>query len=246
MSPNLAYRSKYWHTWSGWSSVKGVTFICRMERSSTPLCRGLRLRGTHAVAAFVPVLKCHQCIPDSFMLCAFAHRGNHKVEDACEMYARAANMFKMAKNWSGRWRVRAHFVHRKLMLCHKKPKQKLFMNIHVLQMSKWRRNWLQYVTLACLCVFSCWECILPGCSASHAAAKQAGLGHEFCRRWQRLQESRPTGWAQTYFHTLLPHLPLWSAPSIQPSIFHYYLFYFINTIEIYGIAALGSLFQLSL
>ncbi|KAF7670264.1 hypothetical protein LDENG_00027440, partial [Lucifuga dentata] len=26
--------------------------------------------------------------------------GNHKVEDACEMYARAANMFKMAKNWS--------------------------------------------------------------------------------------------------------------------------------------------------
>uniref|UniRef100_A0A3P8V8Q1 Uncharacterized protein n=1 Tax=Cynoglossus semilaevis TaxID=244447 RepID=A0A3P8V8Q1_CYNSE len=28
------------------------------------------------------------------------YRGNHKVEDACEMYARAANMFKMAKNWS--------------------------------------------------------------------------------------------------------------------------------------------------
>lgn len=28
-------------------------------------------------------------------------RGNHKVEEACEMYARAANMFKMAKNWSG-------------------------------------------------------------------------------------------------------------------------------------------------
>ncbi|XP_030634250.1 N-ethylmaleimide-sensitive factor attachment protein, beta a isoform X3 [Chanos chanos] len=26
--------------------------------------------------------------------------GNHKVEDACEMYARAANMFKMAKNWT--------------------------------------------------------------------------------------------------------------------------------------------------
>ncbi len=23
------------------------------------------------------------------------------MEDACEMYARAANMFKMAKNWSG-------------------------------------------------------------------------------------------------------------------------------------------------
>uniref|UniRef100_A0A8C7G2D8 N-ethylmaleimide-sensitive factor attachment protein, beta a n=2 Tax=Oncorhynchus TaxID=8016 RepID=A0A8C7G2D8_ONCKI len=25
---------------------------------------------------------------------------HHKVEDACEMYARAANMFKMAKNWT--------------------------------------------------------------------------------------------------------------------------------------------------
>lgn len=33
--------------------------------------------------------------------CLF-HRGNHKVEDACEMYARAANMFKMAKNWTGK------------------------------------------------------------------------------------------------------------------------------------------------
>ncbi|XP_030576979.1 N-ethylmaleimide-sensitive factor attachment protein, beta b isoform X2 [Archocentrus centrarchus] len=27
--------------------------------------------------------------------------GHHKVEEACEMYCRAANMFKMAKNWSG-------------------------------------------------------------------------------------------------------------------------------------------------
>ncbi|KAF7690328.1 hypothetical protein HF521_012132 [Silurus meridionalis] len=26
--------------------------------------------------------------------------GNHKLEEACEMYARAANMFKMAKNWT--------------------------------------------------------------------------------------------------------------------------------------------------
>lgn len=46
-----------------------------------------------------------------------AHRGNHKVEDACEMYARAANMFKMAKNWSGRWHVCMHArcVYHKLM-----------------------------------------------------------------------------------------------------------------------------------
>uniref|UniRef100_A0A3P9PR54 NSF attachment protein beta n=1 Tax=Poecilia reticulata TaxID=8081 RepID=A0A3P9PR54_POERE len=29
--------------------------------------------------------------------------GHHKVEEACEMYCRAANMFKMAKNWSGKW-----------------------------------------------------------------------------------------------------------------------------------------------
>uniref|UniRef100_A0A8C6TVZ3 N-ethylmaleimide-sensitive factor attachment protein, beta b n=1 Tax=Neogobius melanostomus TaxID=47308 RepID=A0A8C6TVZ3_9GOBI len=26
--------------------------------------------------------------------------GSHKVEDACEMYCRSANMFKMAKNWN--------------------------------------------------------------------------------------------------------------------------------------------------
>ncbi|ERE47665.1 beta-soluble NSF attachment protein, partial [Cricetulus griseus] len=26
--------------------------------------------------------------------------GSSKIEEACEMYARAANMFKMAKNWS--------------------------------------------------------------------------------------------------------------------------------------------------
>lgn len=36
-------------------------------------------------------------------------RGPHKVEEACEMYCRAANMFKMAKNWSGAFNVR--YVH---------------------------------------------------------------------------------------------------------------------------------------
>ena len=30
-------------------------------------------------------------------------RGSSKIEEACEIYARAANMFKMAKNWSGTW-----------------------------------------------------------------------------------------------------------------------------------------------
>lgn len=29
------------------------------------------------------------------------YRGPHKVEEACEMYCRAANMFKMVKNWNG-------------------------------------------------------------------------------------------------------------------------------------------------
>lgn len=28
-------------------------------------------------------------------------RSSSKVEEACEMYTRAANMFKMAKKWSG-------------------------------------------------------------------------------------------------------------------------------------------------
>lgn len=30
-------------------------------------------------------------------------RGNTRVEEACEMYTRAANMFKIAKNWSGEY-----------------------------------------------------------------------------------------------------------------------------------------------
>ncbi|XDV41306.1 hypothetical protein PO909_010194 [Leuciscus waleckii] len=36
--------------------------------------------------------------------------GNQKVEEACEMYARAANMFKMAKNWSGMCFLVIHIV----------------------------------------------------------------------------------------------------------------------------------------
>lgn len=33
-------------------------------------------------------------------------RGNTRVEEACEMYTRAANMFKIAKNWSGEYSPR--------------------------------------------------------------------------------------------------------------------------------------------
>lgn len=29
-------------------------------------------------------------------------RGSSKMEEACDMYVRAANMFKMAKNWCGK------------------------------------------------------------------------------------------------------------------------------------------------
>ena len=37
----------------------------------------------------------------------FASRGSSRIEEACDIYARAANMFKMAKNWSGTY-VRTH------------------------------------------------------------------------------------------------------------------------------------------
>uniref|UniRef100_A0A8C2Z4H9 N-ethylmaleimide-sensitive factor attachment protein, alpha b n=1 Tax=Cyclopterus lumpus TaxID=8103 RepID=A0A8C2Z4H9_CYCLU len=32
--------------------------------------------------------------------CVLSHRGSSKTEEACDMYVRAANMYKMAKNWS--------------------------------------------------------------------------------------------------------------------------------------------------
>lgn len=30
------------------------------------------------------------------------YRGSSKMEEACDMYVRAANMYKMAKNWCGK------------------------------------------------------------------------------------------------------------------------------------------------
>lgn len=55
------------------------------------------------------------------------------MEDACEMYARAANMFKMAKNWSGRSHVSMHArcVHHKLM-----SQNKRLLNFHVCKPEK--------------------------------------------------------------------------------------------------------------
>lgn len=41
--------------------------------------------------------------PYSYFSFCFPFSGSSKIEEACEIYARAANMFKMAKNWSGMW-----------------------------------------------------------------------------------------------------------------------------------------------
>lgn len=41
--------------------------------------------------------------PHSYFSFCFPFSGSSKIEEACEIYARAANMFKMAKNWSGTW-----------------------------------------------------------------------------------------------------------------------------------------------
>jgi len=42
--------------------------------------------------------------------------GNTKIEEACEMYTRAANMFKMAKNWSGMYKVFVCLLFRQITL----------------------------------------------------------------------------------------------------------------------------------
>ena len=34
-------------------------------------------------------------------LLLYLYRGSSKMEEACDMYVRAANMYKMAKNWCG-------------------------------------------------------------------------------------------------------------------------------------------------
>uniref|UniRef100_A0AAQ5YSB6 N-ethylmaleimide-sensitive factor attachment protein, beta b n=2 Tax=Amphiprion ocellaris TaxID=80972 RepID=A0AAQ5YSB6_AMPOC len=47
-----------------------------------------------------PIDQFQHCISMTNATAWFAARGHHKVEEACEMYCRAANMFKMAKNWS--------------------------------------------------------------------------------------------------------------------------------------------------
>ncbi|XP_069765134.1 alpha-soluble NSF attachment protein isoform X2 [Narcine bancroftii] len=41
-----------------------------------------------------------QLSSSSILVVFFLRRGSSKLEEACELYVRAANMFKMAKNWS--------------------------------------------------------------------------------------------------------------------------------------------------
>lgn len=44
----------------------------------------------------IPLLHLHELFP------SYAFRSSSKAEEACDMYTRAANMFKMAKNWNGK------------------------------------------------------------------------------------------------------------------------------------------------
>uniref|UniRef100_A0A8C5FH62 Beta-soluble NSF attachment protein n=1 Tax=Gadus morhua TaxID=8049 RepID=A0A8C5FH62_GADMO len=60
--------------------------------------------------------------------------GNHKVEDACEMYARAANMFKMVKNWSGKTNTQT-CTHSDLSAYREKFRERLCFPVMQLNMS---------------------------------------------------------------------------------------------------------------
>lgn len=44
-----------------------------------------------------------------------SHSGSSKLEEACDMLVRAANMYKMAKNWCGKMIVA--FQHNKCIEC---------------------------------------------------------------------------------------------------------------------------------
>lgn len=128
-------------------------------------------------------------------------RGPHKVEEACEMYCRAANMFKMAKNWSGAWgcsvlrtstsSVSAHLTDfwfcnhkvQQLWSCHKWEK-KLFCN-YMLKLQQLKNIFVIF------CLHRCWKCVLQSCTSPYAATEQTWLRHQFywCRKC--LQEVWP-------------------------------------------------------
>ena len=137
----------------------------------------------------------------SFCFPALA-RGHHKVEEACEMYCRAANMFKMAKNWSGaissfllkitNISISTHFSSCRIMC------RFFFFGTITAQRSTCEgavgKNRCHYVHKSgcklnakcrgCVCkcrfqcfyyplsVFSCWKCVLQGSTSPYAAAEQ--------------------------------------------------------------------------
>lgn len=105
--------------------------------------------------------------------------GNHKVEEACEMYARAANMFKMAKNWSGMSPGGAGRGHR--LVGGGASGASAVTGVLL-------RRPLLSVSLC-----SCRERLLSGRQTPHATAEQARLRHQLCGRWQCLQEGRSPG-----------------------------------------------------
>ncbi|XP_047296316.1 beta-soluble NSF attachment protein isoform X4 [Homo sapiens] len=112
--------------------------------------------------------------------------GNTRIEEACEMYTRAANMFKMAKNWSaaGNAFCQAAKLHMQLQSKHdsatsfvdagnayKKADPQVFCLDGVLtlrlRVTKPMLLQLQFPKL----YYSCWE-------QSHA--DESGLVHDFC------------------------------------------------------------------
>lgn len=60
-----------------------------------------------AVRALQPAGKKEEAASCALLL---SSRGNTRVEEACEMYTRAANMFKIAKNWSGEYTGGAEYL----------------------------------------------------------------------------------------------------------------------------------------
>lgn len=95
-------------------------------------------------------------------------RSSSKLEEACDMYVRAANMFKMAKNWSGKRAILSSFLF-----------------IYVVMVPSFNSPPRP---------LSCRNCILQSGSPSPANAEQTRCGNQSDRCWKRLQKSRSTRW----------------------------------------------------
>lgn len=120
----------------------------------------------------------------------FCCRGPHKVEEACEMYCRAANMFKMAKNWSG---ALCDTV-QPLYLQYRTFETKFCSSLQLICCQV--KIWIIYFLL--LLLASCWRSILQGGTSPHAAAEQTRLRHQLHRCGKCLQEIRPEWWVREF------------------------------------------------